>query len=108
MNNLKIFLTSLKEELHFDRVVDAIQACRGGGRVALAVEDHCIRVIDSGCGVPDQIRDRLFDPFVTGRTRGLGLGATVARRCQQRQDGDLALIDTSPQGSIFALRWPTE
>jgi nitrogen-specific signal transduction histidine kinase len=57
--------------------------------------------------VPEILRERLFEPFITGRTRGLGLGATVARRCQRRQRGELALIDTGPSGSSFALNWPT-
>jgi signal transduction histidine kinase len=47
----------------------------------------------------------LFEPFVTGRTRGLGIGATVAKRCQQRQDGDLLLESTGPGGSVFVLTW---
>ena len=84
---------------------NAMQACAKGGSVELQVSDGCIAVTDSGSGVPEAIRATLFDPFVTGRTRGLGLGATVARRCQQRQGGDLALARTGSDGSVFALTW---
>ncbi|MDW8373055.1 MAG: histidine kinase dimerization/phospho-acceptor domain-containing protein [Planctomycetota bacterium] len=85
---------------------NAIQACSAGGCVQVFVEEGRILVRDTGHGVPEALRDTLFEPFVTGRTRGLGLGATVARRCQRRQDGDLILLDTGPQGSVFALTWP--
>ena len=86
-------------------VRNAVQATPRGGVVRLAVEASCIRVIDTGCGVPAAIRERLFEPFVTGRTRGLGLGATVAQRCQLRQGGTLECAATGPGGSTFVLAW---
>lgn len=84
---------------------NAIQACSRGGTVLVAVDGTTIRVQDSGQGVPQALRERLFEPFVTGRNRGLGLGATVAKRCQERQEGDLLLESTGPTGSVFALSW---
>lgn len=87
-------------------VRNAIQACGEGGRVALHISDGRIAVIDSGHGVPEALREHIFEPFITGKTRGLGLGATVAQRCLRRQDGDLSLESTGSQGSLFALTWP--
>jgi signal transduction histidine kinase len=87
-------------------VRNAIQACSRGGAVRLEVADGRIVVRDTGRGVPAELHATLFDPFVTGRTRGLGLGATVAKRCQLRQGGDLALTETSSAGSVFLLTWP--
>jgi two-component system C4-dicarboxylate transport sensor histidine kinase DctB len=89
-------------------VRNAVQSCRRGGTVRLEVSEGFVEVHDSGSGVPAAIRDTLFDPFVTGKTRGLGLGATVAKRCQVRQGGDLKLVDTAPTGSVFALSWRGE
>jgi two-component system C4-dicarboxylate transport sensor histidine kinase DctB len=88
-------------------VRNAIQACHEGGEVVLDVADGTIAVRDTGIGVPEIIRNRIFDPFITGKTRGLGLGATVALRCQRRQHGGLALVSTGPTGSVFALTWPS-
>jgi signal transduction histidine kinase len=87
-------------------VRNAIQACREGGRVTMMIEDGIIAVSDTGGGVPEVLRERLFEPFVTGRTRGLGLGSTVARRCQRRQQGDLRLASTDHTGSCFEMTWP--
>ncbi len=86
---------------------NAVQACRVGGCVTVSVIDGQISVSDTGSGVPEILKERLFEPFITGRTRGLGLGATVARRCQRRQGGDLRLLESSPGGSTFTLQWPT-
>lgn len=88
-------------------VRNAVEACREGGVVTLTVSDNAIAVADEGHGVPEALRGRMFEPFVTGRTRGLGLGAAVAHRCMQRQDGDLVLERTDAAGSVFALRWST-
>ncbi len=86
-------------------VRNAVQACPEGGAVRLEVSDRAIAVHDTGAGVPDSLHATLFDPFVTGRTRGLGLGLTVARRCQERQGGRLDLTATGPTGSTFTLSW---
>ncbi len=99
--------TELSRQALLNVIRNAVQSCREGGRVALAIEDARITVVDTGCGVPEILRERLFEPFITGRTRGLGLGATVARRCQRRQRGELALVATGSSGSSFALSWPT-
>ena len=98
--------TELSRQALLNVIRNAVQSCREGGRVALTIEDARITVVDTGCGVPEILRERLFEPFITGRTRGLGLGATVARRCQRRQRGELALVATGPAGSSFALTWP--
>ncbi len=98
--------TELSRQALLNVIRNAVQSCREGGRVALAIDEGRITVVDTGCGVPEILRERLFEPFITGRTRGLGLGATVARRCQRRQRGELALVTTGPGGSSFALTWP--
>ena len=87
-------------------VRNAIEACRPGGSVVVDVSAGSISVRDEGKGVPEPLRSKIFEPFITGRTRGLGLGATVAKRCQQRQDGDIVLQTTGPEGSVFVLSWP--
>ena len=88
-------------------IKNAVQACREGGTVTVTCSDGMIEVRDQGPGVPEALQATIFDPFVTGRTRGLGLGAAVAKRCMQRQDGRVQLVDTGPKGSTFCLTWPT-
>ncbi|TVR11256.1 MAG: hypothetical protein EA401_11195 [Planctomycetota bacterium] len=87
---------------------NGVQACRPGGVVSLQVDEGSIQVCDQGAGVPEALRESLFDPFVTGRTRGLGLGAAVARRCLQRQGAEIQLQHTDDQGSVFRLQWPQD
>ena len=88
-------------------VRNGIQASAPGSVLKMVVEEDHILIVDQGKGVPEEIRDDLFTPFVTGRTRGLGLGAAVARRCLRRQGGEIDLRSTSADGTTFCMRWAT-
>ena len=88
-----------------------------GGRVGLGVEPSGERVrfvvSDTGPGVPEEHRKRIFDPFhqvQSGDTRevtGLGMGLTLARQAVERMGGHLELVETGPGGSTFVLELPT-
>lgn len=65
-----------------------------------------VRVEDDGPGVPGPIRARLFDPFVTGRESGTGLGLALCRRLVERHGGTLRLVPEARQGSTFEVRLP--
>ena len=81
----------------------------GEVRVSLAEEDGAslIRVADNGPGVPDRVRERLFQPFAgSGRPEGAGLGLAIARELAQGHGGDLTLAQSGPEGSAFVLRLP--
>ena len=66
-----------------------------------------IRLSDNGPGVPERARERLFQPFSgSARPDGSGLGLAIARELAQGHGGDLVLVDTGPQGTVFELRLP--
>lgn len=96
---------SLARQAMLNIVRNAIQACCQGGRVQISVDGVEVLIRDQGNGIPRSIRESLFQPFVSGRTRGLGLGLAVARRCLRRQDGEALLERTGPDGTTFSLVW---
>jgi two-component system nitrogen regulation sensor histidine kinase GlnL len=64
-----------------------------------------IEVIDNGRGIPEDIRDHLFDPFVSGRVGGSGLGlAMVASVIADH--GGLMEVETVPGETVFRLNFP--
>ena len=82
---------------------------KGVVRVGAAAEGGMtvIRVADNGPGIPPRLSERLFDPFVSGRSSdGTGLGLTISRELAVSHGGDLALVDTGPDGTTFELRLP--
>ena len=103
-------------------VLNAVQAAGPGARVAvragraatsevpggLVIENPvALRVTDNGPGIPDALRDRLFEPFVTGRVGGTGLGLAIVQRAVEAHRG-LVLVDTvAGQGTTFTVYFPT-
>ena len=65
-------------------------------------------VIDTGIGVPEEARERIFERFekVDSFKEGIGLGLSVSRSLARRMGGDVTLADSSSQGSTFLLTIP--
>ncbi len=78
------------------------QVTFGKRRYRLALELH---VIDNGPGVPDEIKDRIFYPLVSGRDGGSGLGLTLAQTFVQQHHG-LIECDSEPGRTDFKLLIP--
>jgi DNA-binding winged helix-turn-helix (wHTH) protein len=99
------------ERVFFNVIENAIEAMPHGGRINICeqktVEGVLIAVEDTGPGIPDHVRDRLFEPFVTyGKPDGLGLGLALARQMLRSRGGD---IWTEPaKGARFVIRLPAE
>jgi two-component system nitrogen regulation sensor histidine kinase NtrY len=94
---------------------EAIQTQRGKtgepkvGRILLRVsqdEDSAIvEVIDNGAGFPAQDRNRLFEPYVTTRAKGQGLGLAIVRRVVEDHGGSLVLSDAPAPGPGAMVRF---
>ncbi len=87
-------------------------AGRGPGRVRVLAEQDAgvslIRIADDGPGIPERVRARLFQPFVTGAgPDGTGLGLSIARELAIGHGGDLRLVETGPDGTVFELALPS-
>jgi two-component system, NtrC family, nitrogen regulation sensor histidine kinase GlnL len=80
----------------------ARQVTFGKRRYRLALELH---VIDNGPGIPDEIKDRIFYPLVSGREGGSGLGLTLAQTFVQQHDG-LIECDSQPGRTDFTILIP--
>ena len=96
-------------------VGNALDALAGspiaGPSVVVRVERHGgtaqVRVADNGPGVPEGLRTRLFEPFVTGKPSGVGIGLALSRRIARAHGGDLVLEHAGP-GAAFLLTLPME
>jgi two-component system sensor kinase FixL len=65
-----------------------------------------VSVTDSGSGVPDEIRDKLFRPFFTTKPRGTGLGLASSRALIEAHEGTIGFESTRSGGSRFWFRLP--
>ncbi|MEC8382632.1 MAG: ATP-binding protein [Myxococcota bacterium] len=69
----------------------------------------CIAVIDNGIGIPEDIKNRIFDPlFTTKGENGLGLGLDICRRIVEAHEGKLICTSTVGQGTTFTIELPLD
>lgn len=91
-------------------VQNAVQASPHGEKVILGVYAEggnlVFRVEDRGAGIPDGDMGKIFEPFHTGRTRGVGLGLAVAKRIAEAHGGTLVAENAKGGGAIFRLTIP--
>ncbi len=85
--------------------VDRYRPASPGAAGSLTGELLAISVTDDGPGIPPEIRDRLFEPFVTSKHGGSGLGLPVVHRAVEAHSG-LVLVDALPQGTRFIIVLP--
>jgi signal transduction histidine kinase len=100
------------ERALFNLVLNACEAVpRENGAVQLQLQEAAggieVRVADNGRGIPEIIRDKIFEPFVSsGKENGTGLGLTVVQKIVQDHGGDVTVEKTSAQGTVFRIAIP--
>jgi PAS domain S-box-containing protein len=91
-------------------VKNALQSMGTGGTLSLSARAEADAVLfsvtDTGKGIPDDVRSRLFEPLVSGNPGNLGLGLITARALIENQGGALALEKSDSEGTRVVLRLP--
>ncbi len=118
--NLKTYLRSVSpvegdpneiQDVIANMILNAVEAMPRGGELYLTTEESAgyahIYIQDSGEGITDNIRDRIFDPFLTTKGNdGVGLGLSLSYAIVKRNRGDIEVTSQKDQGSIFHVRLP--
>lgn len=93
-------------------LVNAVEAMQEGKGV-LAVKTNCtednrvfVEISDNGGGINDADRQRLFDPFFTGKSGGMGLGLTATQNIINSHKGSIDVESQVGQGTTFRLYFP--
>jgi two-component system nitrogen regulation sensor histidine kinase NtrY len=80
-----------------DSAIEADPSRAGSGHITAKVSSKgdrvYITVIDNGCGLPKENRERLVEPYMTTRTKGTGLGLAIVQRITEQHGGRLQLTD---------------
>ena len=87
---------------------NAIECMPDGGQLKISgfMDDHvCISISDTGHGIPESIRDKIFLPFYTTKERGTGLGLAIVHKIVVSHGGDIK-VETTDKGTIFTIRLP--
>ncbi len=102
------------QQVLLNLIINSMQAMPDGGKISLRLGAEqresggvaALDISDTGLGIPDAIRERIFDSFLTGRHDGTGLGLAIAKRVLQGHNGDIQLVSTSPAGTTFRITMP--
>ncbi|MBI2826975.1 MAG: hypothetical protein HYX69_20050 [Planctomycetia bacterium] len=97
-------------EVFFNLIANSIEVSRAGGRVSVvchAENGHVLaQVRDTGPGIPPEVQDRLFQPFVTTKPTGTGLGLYIVGRRVQEMGGEIHCQSDPGQGTLFTIKLP--
>jgi signal transduction histidine kinase len=102
------------QQVILNLIINSMQAMPEGGEITIRLAPEpgepfgyaVLDVIDTGTGIPDAIRERIFDSFLTGRPDGTGLGLAIAKRVLLGHNGDIELISSSHAGTTLRVRIP--
>jgi two-component system NtrC family sensor kinase len=102
------------EQVLLALMMNALDAMPQGGNLWVATklsrEDNAVRIVvrDDGCGIPPEILPRLFEPFLTTKEtgRGVGLGLAISRSILERHNGDIEVQSEAGRGTRFTVTLP--
>lgn len=88
------------EQIIFNLIRNSLEASNRA-RVTVSTHMHdglaILEVCDTGPGVPEALKPRIFEPFVTGKPNGTGLGLALCHRLVEEMDGDIVLVPNAEQ-----------
>jgi signal transduction histidine kinase len=91
-------------------ITNALQATPPHGRIVVRTmrqdDQAIVEVADTGCGIPSERLDTIFDDFVTTKRRGLGLGLAISKKVVEQLGGTISVASAVGLGSTFTLRFP--
>lgn len=93
-------------------VNNALQACEAVDKpkieVRISAEDRFVSLViaDNGKGIPDALRDQIFEPTFTTKTSGMGLGLSMVKSIVENYDGTVQFESITNEGTRFEVRLP--
>jgi two-component system sensor histidine kinase HydH len=97
------------QQLLLNLMLNSLDVMPDGGELTVELADATgnqaeLRVRDTGPGVPAELLPRLFDPFVSTKETGIGLGLAVSHRIAERHGGSLFADNQPGPGACFVFR----
>ena len=93
-------------------ILNAIDAAPPKGEITVETIKNAaglaVSVKDTGAGIPDELKDKIFDPFYSNKEGGTGLGLSISRKIVESYGGSLSLSDSETGGACFTVFLPEQ
>ncbi len=91
-------------------IINAIQAMDNKGQVDIKIVEFdkhiTIQIADTGCGIPQNIMSKIFEPLFTTKQTGTGLGLASCKKIIEQHDGTIEISSTEGRGTVFTIKLP--
>lgn len=109
---IKLDVTFLKRIL-VNLATNAVQAMPDGGKLTIkAIQQNgnvvVITVADTGIGIPEEVKPKIFQPLMTTKSKGQGFGLAVVKRLVEAQGGTIGFESEAGVGTQFKMSFPIE
>jgi two-component system, NtrC family, sensor histidine kinase HydH len=95
-------------------LLNGMESMPAGGTLCVTIHmdrslpaTYGIEISDTGAGIPCELMDRLFEPFVTGKEHGCGLGLSICRRIVREHGGTISAANRPEGGAVFRVELPS-
>jgi signal transduction histidine kinase len=106
---IKLDETFLKRIL-VNLATNAVQAMPDGGKLTIQAAQQNgsiqISVADTGVGIPDEVKPKIFQPLMTTKSKGQGFGLAVVKRLVEAQGGTIGFESKVGEGTKFIIKFP--
>jgi signal transduction histidine kinase len=100
----------LLKRIMVNLITNSVQAMPNGGKLTIKafidVNKAVITIEDTGVGIPNEIRHKIFQPLMTTKSKGQGFGLAVAKRLVEAQNGNIVFESERGVGTKFTLTFP--
>ena len=91
-------------------ISNAIQAMPEGGMLNLSAssteKDVILAIRDTGPGIPLVVENKIYQPLITTKAKGMGLGLAVCKRLLEAMDGDIRIVSEKSRGTVAEIKMP--
>jgi len=98
------------EQVLVNMITNAVQAMPEGGKLAIGAREKGgfleVEVADTGCGIPEESVDKIFDPLFTTRAKGIGLGLAVCKAIIDSHEGNIEVKSKIGKGTMLNVKLP--
>jgi signal transduction histidine kinase len=112
-NGLRVYADEqLTKRVIFNLITNSVQAMPNGGQLTIKAQTKNLRVLisveDTGVGIPEEVKPKLFTPLFTTKSRGQGFGLAVCKRVIEAQGGTISFESEVGKGAKFTIELPKD